>query len=124
MIRNNNNKKNHWQSSFPITEDIQNNFYGFVYVITNMISNRKYIGCKKFNKHWQSYTGSNTELNKDIETFGSSRFEFKILNIYKTKSELRLAEAQEILISNALTSKKYYNQYIQLRLRINNNNKI
>ena len=75
-------------NNIPFTEnDIADN-YGFVYIIENVLTKRKYIGKKLFwfsktkqvNKKrkkykvvsdWQEYYGSNEQLKKDIERLKS-----------------------------------------------------
>lgn len=101
--------------------------FGFTYCITDILNHRKYIGCKqiktKRKSDWKSYTGSNTELNKDIETYGMDHFLFEILNVYFDKTSLRIGEATEILNRQALQKQDYYNEYLQLRVRIPRNQK-
>ena len=81
----------------PITE-LPEKCIGFVYIITNLKNNRKYIGKKlarfkksrpplkgKVNKRrytvesdWQTYYGSNDELTIDVETLGTENFKREI----------------------------------------------
>ena len=84
---------------------------GFVYLITNNTTGRRYIGKKlaKFSKttykvvklkngnkkrkkirgkiesDWQTYYGSNIELNKDIERLGAGNFTREILFYCRSK---------------------------------------
>jgi hypothetical protein len=115
---------------------------GFVYLITNNISGRKYIGKKlaKFSKttykvvklkngtkkkkrikskidsDWQLYYGSNDQLNKDIETLGAENFTREILFYCKSKSECSYIEAREQFNHKVLESDEYYNGHIQVRV--------
>lgn len=112
--------------------DIDNN-YGFVYIITNDITNRKYIGKKLFwssktkqvNKKkkkfkvpsdWQDYYGSNEELKRDIEKYGKEKFTRTILHLCKSKGECSYLEAKEQFVHNVIESDEYYNGWIMVRV--------
>ena len=115
---------------------------GFVYLITNNTTGRKYIGKKlaKFSKttyktvklkngkkkkkkirskidsDWRDYYGSNIELNKDVETLGKENFTREILYYCKSKAECSYIEAREQFTHRVLESTDYYNGHIQVRV--------
>jgi len=115
---------------------------GFVYLITNNLTERKYIGKKlaKFSKtttktvklkngtkkrkkirskidsDWQEYYGSSAELTKDIESLGKENFKREILFYCKSKSECSYIEAREQFLRKVLESNDYYNGHIQVRV--------
>ena len=115
---------------------------GFVYLITNTVTGRKYIGKKlaKFSKttyktvklkngtkkkkkirnkvdsDWRTYYGSNDELNKDIQTLGAENFKREILYYCKSKAECSYIEAREQFTHKVLESADYYNGHIQVRV--------
>ena len=43
------------------------NPYGFIYITTNMINGKRYIGQKKFCNRWKTYLGSGTLLIKALK---------------------------------------------------------
>ena len=111
-------------------------------MITNISSNRKYIGKKlaKFSKtsykivklkngtkkkkkirskidsDWQEYYGSSVELTKDIDTLGKQNFSREILHYCKSKAETSYIEAREQFDRKVLESDEYYNGHIQVRV--------
>ena len=115
---------------------------GFVYLITNNVTGRKYIGKKlaKFSKttykvvkqkngikkrkkirskiesDWQLYYGSNDQLNKDIEQLGSDKFTREILYYCRSKAECSYIEAREQFRHQVLESDDYYNGQIVCRI--------
>ena len=115
---------------------------GFVYLITNNLSGRKYIGKKlaKFSKtaykivkqkngikkrkkirskvdsDWREYYGSSPELTADIITLGTENFSREILFYCKSKSECSYVEAREQFERKVLESTDYYNGHIQVRV--------
>jgi hypothetical protein len=109
---------------------------GFVYLITNLTNNRKYIGKKlarfktskpplKGRKNrrrgtkesdWREYYGSNDELNKDIEQLGTENFKREILYYCNSKAECSYIEAREQFRHKVLESQEYYNGHIQVRV--------
>ena len=115
---------------------------GFVYLITNNVSGRKYIGKKlaKFSKttykivklkngtkkkkkirskidsDWQTYYGSNDELNKDVATLGKENFTREIIFYCKSKAECSYIEAREQFRHQVLESADYYNGQISVRV--------
>ena len=131
-----------WLFENSPVEQLPEDCVGFVYCITNNISGRQYIGKKlaKFSKttyrivklkngtkkrkkikskidsDWHQYTGSNIELNKDIEQLGIENFTRKILYYCKSKSECSYIEAREQFNHRVLESDDYYNGHIQVRV--------
>ena len=115
---------------------------GFVYLITNKLSGRKYIGKKlaKFSKttykvvklkngnkkrkrirskvdsDWQLYYGSNDQLNQDILALGADNFTREILFYCKSKAECSYIEAREQFNHRVLESDDYYNGQIVCRI--------
>lgn len=122
----------------PVTE-LPEDCIGFVYLITNTITGRKYIGKKlarfkrsrpplkgRKNKRrytvesdWQTYYGSNDELNKDVQELGSEKFTREILYYCKTKAECSYIEAREQFERKVLESNDYYNGIIQIKVHGN-----
>lgn len=127
--------------SQEITE-IPEEYVGFVYLITNKISDKKYIGKKlskfrrttyrtvklkngtkkkkkirgKIDSDWQEYYGSNDELNRDVEQLGTENFTREILYYCRSKAECSYIEAREQFLRKVLESDEYYNGHIQVRV--------
>lgn len=117
----------------PFTE-IPDGVIAFVYVITNTINDRKYIGKKLFkftrstkkkgkrvkkqvDSDWQEYYGSNKELLNDVGVLGKENFKREILYLCKTRGEASYMEAKEQFLQDALISENFYNEWIFLRVR-------
>jgi hypothetical protein len=113
--------------------DTIGDYVGFVYIITNQINNRKYIGKKNFyfskvkqvkgkNKRfkvesdWLTYYGSSTELSADVEKYGKENFKREILRLCKSKAEFAYFEAKEQFSRNVLELDEYYNSWISCRI--------
>jgi hypothetical protein len=131
-----------WTHEGVIVSELPEDCIGFVYLITNTVSGRMYIGKKlaKFSKttyktvklkngtkkkkkirgkiesDWQTYYGSNIELNKDVESLGTEKFTREILFYCKSKAECSYIEAREQFSRRVLESKDYYNGHIQVRV--------
>ena len=83
-------EKHHW-----VGEVDPDTYYGFVYLITNTVSGRKYIGRKFYHTYkkrkrfkesnWRVYTGSCKPLQEDIDRLGKDKFTFEIICNYKTR---------------------------------------
>jgi hypothetical protein len=131
-----------WQYKQQPLDQLPDDCVGFVYLITNLITGRKYIGKKlaKFSKttyrtvklkngtkkkkkirskidsDWQLYYGSNIELNQDIERLGTENFQREILFYCQSKAECSYIEAREQFRHRVLESDDYYNGHIQVRV--------
>lgn len=131
-----------WLYQGEIINELPEDCVGFVYLITNNLSNRKYIGKKlaqfsktsykmvklkngtkkrkkiksKVTSDWLTYYGSNDELKKDVETLGSINFTREILYFCKSKAECSYIEAREQFNRRVIESTDYYNNQIQLRV--------
>lgn len=108
--------------------------YGFVYVITNTNTNKKYIGKKLFwfkktkqvkgkkkrylaESDWRTYYGSSPTLAKDIELYGSTLFKREILHLCANKGECSYYEALEQFQQQVLFfPEQYYNEWIIARI--------
>ncbi len=85
------------------------NPWGFIYITTNNVNGKKYIGQKKFIKQWQSYLGSGIALKRAIKKYGRENFSREIIAIGYSKDELNELEIGFIKEHNAVSSCDYYN---------------
>ena len=87
--------------------------YGFVYITTNLINGKRYVGQKSFSStkggKWQEYLGSGVALKHAINKYGKENFKKDIVYIANTPEELYRAEQDIILFLNASTDDNYYN---------------
>ena len=116
------------------TEEMISDNYGFVYLITNTLTGRKYIGKKYFyssktkvvkgkkkkfkvSSDWKTYYGSSAEVTKDVLQLGQENFSREIIYLCKSKGECGYLEAKEQFTKGALESDDYYNTWIMVRVR-------
>ena len=85
--------------------------YGFVYITTNLINGKRYIGAKKFDKResWKNYLGSGVILENALKKYGKKNFIKEIISIHYSYQELFNAEEKLISFCNATHSDDYYN---------------
>jgi hypothetical protein len=131
-----------WTFNNIIVKELPEDCVGFVYLITNKVNQRKYIGKKlakfakttyktitqkngvkkkkkirsKIDSDWIEYYGSSIELNKDVETLGKDNFTREILFYCKSKAECSYVEAREQFGRKVLESDEYYNGQISVRV--------
>ena len=117
------------------TDDIDN-FFGFVYCITNNTNGRQYIGRKYFWKFrtprgkkrkvksesdWKNYYGSSEELKEEIQQLGRQNFSRVMLSLHKTAGKTNFEETRQLFLKGVLTESlsdgtpKYYNSNILSR---------
>lgn len=83
--------------------------YGFIYITTNNINGKKYIGQKIFGSGWKRYLGSGTILLRAIKKYGQENFSREIIAIAYTKVELDELEINSIKNHDATNNSDYYN---------------
>ena len=131
-----------WLYQSQLVETLPEDCVGFVYIITNLTNQRKYIGKKlaKFSKttyktvklknnikkkkrvrskidsDWQTYWGSSPELLRDVEQLGTENFTREILYYCRSKAECSYVEAMEQFTRRVLESTDYYNGIINCRI--------
>lgn len=125
-------KSNHWN-----WDGDPNEYFGFIYRITEVPTGRMYIGKKQFksttrkavpgrknkqviykDSNWRSYTGSSQHLNKAITANGIENYKFEIISLHYSKGALHYAEV-ELQVKEDVLRKKlsdgtpmYYNKNI------------
>jgi len=125
-----------WTYQGKQVDTIPDEYEGFVYLITNLIDNRKYIGKKlakfkttkpplkgKKNKRrgfkesdWRDYWGSSDRLLEDVATLGKDNFTREILYFCKSRAEMSYIEAKEQFDRRVLETDDYYNGIINVRV--------
>lgn len=107
--------------------------YGFVYLITNLTNDRKYVGKKLFffkgfktvkkkkkrilvQSDWKTYYGSSNALQKDLDECGKDNFRRDILHLCASKSECSYLEMKEQIERQAILLDEYYNDQIRVRV--------
>ena len=134
-----------WFYNDTVVDSLPDDCVGFVYLITNLTNNRKYVGKKlsKFSKttyrvvklkngtkkrkkiksqiesDWQTYYGSSVELLADIAQLGADKFKREILHYCNAKAVCSYIEAKEQFDRKVLESTDYYNGIISLKVHKN-----
>ena len=101
---------------------------GFVYLITNLDNNKKYIGKKHFwtrqkdkktgrrktqESDWRNYFGSCDELNEDVKKLGEDNFLREILYLCPHKKSMSFYETMEQFKRDVILREDYYNTNIE-----------
>ena len=133
-----------WTYQGAIVDTLPDDCIGFVYLITNITNDRKYVGKKlaKFSKisiktvtlkngtkkkkirskidsDWRTYYGSSDNLNKDVALLGEDNFTREILHYCNAKAVCSYLEAKEQFDRKVLESLDYYNGIISIKVHKN-----
>lgn len=117
----------------PVTQELLDDHWGFVYVIRNKVTGKRYVGKKFFTKagyrtvkgkrkkirlasDWESYYGSNKVLLEDVERLGADQFERYIIRLCKNRSECSYWETHYIFQYEALLSDRWYNEWVTCKV--------
>ena len=125
-----------WTYKGNKVKEIPSDIEGFVYLITNLTNNKKYVGKKlakfkttkpplkgKKNKRrgtkesdWRDYWGSSDTLNEDVQNLGPNNFTREILYFCRGRGEMSYLEAREQFDRKVLETDEYYNGIINVRV--------
>lgn len=81
--------------------------FNFVYITTNLINGKQYIGDHSTNNLDDHYLGGGVYLNRSIKKYGKENFKKEILEQFGTKKEAFDAQKKYIDLYNTLKPKGY-----------------
>lgn len=114
--------------------EIPDGYVAFVYMITNNITGKQYIGKKLFyfsktrvlkgkkkrskvESDWKTYWSSSEELKSDVEKLGEENFTREVLHLCRNKGESTYLEAKQQFLNEVLENPdKWYNRNIMARV--------
>lgn len=127
-----------WYYKNEIIETIDITKYkAFVYLITNLVDGRQYIGKKltestvtrpplkgktkkrkiRSESDWRDYWSSSDELRADVQRLGEENFKREILHLCLNKGTASYLEAKEQMLKEVLEHPdKWYNGIIQCKV--------
>ena len=111
-------------------------YVGFVYVITELDTGKKYLGKKNFWRpkvlpknskrarrvrtkqpsDWREYYGSSKELQVLVERRGPDNYKREIIRLCRTKGEMSYFEAKAQFDNEVLFSDEWYNEFIGCKI--------
>jgi hypothetical protein len=118
------------------TSEMIGEHVGFVYLITDLSNQKKYIGKKLFvstnrlpplkgktrkrvvrkESDWKKYFGSSEEVKALVESAGEENFKREILHLCKTKGEMSYMEAKLQFQYDVLLRDDFYNEFIGCKI--------
>ena len=118
------------------TSEMIGEHIGFVYLITDLSNNKKYVGKKNFlskrrlkplkgktrkrtkisESDWQDYFGSSEEVKSLVESNGRDNFKREILHLCNSKGMMSYLEAKEQFDREVLLKDEYYNEFIGCKI--------
>ena len=125
-----------WFYNGEVFDDTPEEYQGFVYLITDLDTGKKYVGKKFFWKpktlpvtktrkrrvktrtesDWRGYYGSSDTVKQLVEQHGHQRFKREILRLCKTKGECSYYEAKFQFDFDVLFRDDYYNEFISCKI--------
>lgn len=125
-----------WLYNEQTFDETPEEYQGFVYLITELDTGKKYVGKKFFWKpktlpitksrkrrvktrvesDWRTYYGSSITVQNLVEKKGLDNWKREILKLCKTKGECSYYEAKEQFARDVLLSTEYYNEFIGCKI--------
>jgi hypothetical protein len=122
-----------WIYQGQVLEEIPDKSYGFVYIITQKSTGKRYIGRKFFTKagyktvkgkrkklrvesDWKTYWGSSPSLAKAIEEFGQEDFSREIVRVCYNRSECSYYESKLIFEHDAILNEGFFNDWVSVKI--------
>ena len=125
-----------WTYKGNHVDEIPEGIEAFVYLITNLKNNKKYVGKKltlkkitrpplkgrknkrrsKVESDWRDYWGSSDHLIADVEKIGPENFTREILYLCQSRGLMSYLEAREQFNRRVLETDEYYNGIINVRV--------
>ena len=117
-----------WKYNQKDFVEVPKDMEGFVYLITNLTNNKKYVGKKTFwtrrkdpktgrrkkkESDWQKYFGSCDELKEDIKKLGEENFLREILYLCPHKKSMSFYETMEQFKRDVILKEDYYNTNVE-----------
>lgn len=120
----------------PFTSEMIGDYIGFVYEITDLSNNKKYVGKKNFfstrklpplkgktkkrkrvaESDWMEYYGSSEEVKLLVEKNGIHKFRREILHLCESKGIMTYWEAKIQFERDVLLRDDYYNEFIGCKI--------
>lgn len=124
---------NAWVFSGKPLDEVPDGAVGFVYLITNRSTGRRYVGKKSFTMQkvrrkagkskkvrvesdWKTYLGSCDTLKEEAAILGVEYFDREILHLCYSKAEMTYLELLEQVQRGVLLSDEYYNGWLSARV--------
>ena len=120
------------------TEDMIGDYVGFIYIITNLTNNKKYLGKKNFTKpktyqknkkkkrkivssDWMKYCGSNKDLQEDVakSPHPEQNFRREIIRLCASKAEMAYYETKYIFENDCILLESWYNHWVSCKINQN-----
>ena len=125
-----------WYYESKQYDETPEEYQGFVYLITELDTGKKYIGKKNFwrpkvlpknskrnrrvrtrvESDWKTYYGSSKEVQALVESNGIENYKREILHLCKTKGEMSYYEAKLQFDHDVLLRDDYYNEFIGCKI--------
>jgi group I intron endonuclease len=87
--------------------------FGYIYITTNIVTGKRYIGKKKVDKGHENYFGSSKWLKNDIKILGIDNFKKDIIEYCLNAADLNKREIYYQKLWNVKLSNDWYNMHIQ-----------
>jgi hypothetical protein len=117
-----------WKYNNQEFAEVPKGMEGFVYLITNLTNDMKYIGKKHFwtrqkdrktgrrktkESDWMNYWGSCDELKEDVKVLGKNKFSREILYLCPHKKSMSFYETMEQFKRDVILREDYYNTNVE-----------
>jgi hypothetical protein len=117
-----------WKYNNQDFTEVPKGMEGFVYLITNLTNNKKYVGKKHFwtrqkdrktgrrkkkESDWQKYQSSCDLLKEDIKNLGEDKFLKEILHLCPHKKSMSFYETMEQFKRDVIFCDDYYNTNVE-----------
>lgn len=115
-----------WEGK-PFTQEMVQKYAGFIYLLIDRVTGKKYIGKKYFDQvrkvkkktrrvrsssNWMDYYSSSETVKKLVEEHGIERFERHILSLHITRGSVNREEIRLQFALNVLEGDEYLNDCI------------